>query len=240
MIPFEMLLLPHVPLRGRILSKSNSAGNSDCFRVCFHLHFNDREILEIRLFAARLLKRKGEKKFTCNHLTFALCKQRQELGIANNFLRENALCPFLLPGQEGLRWAEMGSQALLPWRGFAPVQRRGAGTPGGLGAGEGDVARRGERPGALCSARLDAGGRGCWGPLQERSAPAGGGGKGSKTCPGLSACLGQRSGGFSRRDSPCGSRAPSREVAALSTSPAARGSSHEAQGSRPPRENSWE
>lgn len=38
--------------------------------------------------------------------------------------------------------------------------------------------------------------------LQELTAPIAGGAKGSKLCPGLFACLGQRLGGFSRRDNP--------------------------------------
>lgn len=115
MIPFEMLLLPHIPLRGRILSKSNSAGNSDCFCVCFHLHFNDRGIVAIGLFAAGPGKR---GKITCHHLTFAPHKQHQNLGITN-FWHESAFFPFLLPRQVGFK-SEMGSWT--PCRGFAQVQ----------------------------------------------------------------------------------------------------------------------
>lgn len=127
MIPFEMLLLPHIPLRGRILSKSNSAGNSDCFRVCFHLHFNDTEISQTWLFAACLLQRMGRGVgvwggITCNHLTFALCKQLWEQGISSNLLCENAVRPLSLPQQRGCPWAEISSRAPLPLQGLCPAR----------------------------------------------------------------------------------------------------------------------
>lgn len=66
-------------------------------------------------------KEKGEK-ITCNHLTFAHCKQLRERGITSNFLCENAVLPLSLPQQWGCPWAEISSRAPLLSQGLCPAQ----------------------------------------------------------------------------------------------------------------------
>lgn len=68
--------------------------------------------------------------------------------------------PFSCPGSGDFSGQKSALGHRCRRRGFAQVQHRGAGTLGGLGAGEGDVVRRDEQPGAFCSVWLGAGAKG--------------------------------------------------------------------------------
>ena len=171
-------------------------------------------------------QKKREKKITCHHLTFALCKGRRSWGSP---MPEKALCPVCPRRQQGFQRAESGSWASPPSRGLCPAAAPG--TPGGWVLVEGTWCR------GASSRVLSV--RGGWVPGAAQGTRRRRG-KGSPPCPGLIACPGQRSGGFSHRDPPRDGRAPSRGPATLCASLAAHGSSDEVRGSRPPRENSWE
>lgn len=131
-------------------------------------------------------KDKGEK-ITCNHLTFAPCKGPREPAIASAFRYENAVCPLFLARQREFSGQKSALGHHRCCRGFARAQHRGTGAPGGLGAGEGDVVRRGEQPAAPCLLWLGAG---CCSrsslhlPEGVQVRPR----KGAKMCPGLIAC----------------------------------------------------
>lgn len=178
MIPFEMLLLPHIPLRGRILSKSNSAGNSDCFCVCFHLHFNDRGIVAIeaiRLFAAGPGKGAKKSPATTSPLPSVNSTRSQEsptLGMKELFFL------FCCPG----RWGLSQKWVLGPFAGLCPGAALRHRCTGCLVLGKGMWCQRMRTwvlsiwDGWVLRLRVLL-------LLQELTAPAGGGEKGSQASP---------------------------------------------------------
>lgn len=182
-------------------------------------------------------KDKG-KKITCNHLTFAPCKGPREPAIASDLRCENAACPLFLPRQREFTGRSRlsgitAAAGALPGRSTEARACRGvwALVKGmwceGVGSRPLPVCYGwvlGAAPGARCTRRRGS-----------RCAPERG-----PRCAQVSSPARGWFFFFSPRDPLCNGRASSREPAVLSASPATHGSSDEAEGSGPPRENSWE